>query len=180
MPIILSLVLDVDRARRDYLSLVGALSAEQARWKPSDAVWSVIDNTEHLVRAEQAGINMIWDAAEGVRRGTRLWTAPHPHRGKSIEQVVAETWGPAAEAPVPARPQWGGPHGYWMAALGSNAAMLAALTPQLEGLDPESLVHPHPLSGPLDARQRLEFLRFHIDRHREQVKRLMATSGFPA
>lgn len=180
MSTIPSLVREIERARHDYLSLIGTLSVEQAEWKPSDTVWSVIDNTEHLFRAEQAGINMIWGAAEGVRRGTRRWTDAHPHRGKSIEQVVAETWGPSPEAPAPARPQWGGPHAYWMAALASNAGMLAALAPQLEGLDPEAVVHPHPISGPLDARQRLEFLRFHIDRHREQVKRLMATPGFPA
>ncbi len=33
------------------------------------------------------------------------------------------------------------------------------------------LAHDHPISGELDFQQRLEFLRFHIDRHHLQVKR---------
>ena len=54
--------------------------------------------------------------------------------------------------------------------------MLARLAHELETLDLESVVYPHVVSGPLDGRQRLEFLRFHLDLHRAQiegVKRLM-------
>ena len=36
------------------------------------------------------------------------------------------------------------------------------------------LAHPHPISGAMDFHQRLEFLRFHIDRHRDQVLALVA------
>ena len=36
----------------------------------------------------------------------------------------------------------------------------------LHGLDPSLVIFPHFLSGPLVARQRLEFLRFQLDRHR--------------
>jgi hypothetical protein len=32
---------------------------------------------------------------------------------------------------------------------------------------------PHPISGAMDFHQRFEFLRFHIDRHREQVAQLL-------
>jgi hypothetical protein len=41
-------------------------------------------------------------------------------------------------------------------------------------------VYPHFLSGPLDARQRLEFLRFHIERHTAQVWRVRSSHGFPS
>lgn len=175
-----TLMQDVERARREYLTLIGELTAAQGAWKPSESVWSVADNTEHLFRAEQAGICMIWEAAEGVRDGSRVWKDACPHAGKTIEQIVTETWEPRAQAPEAARPQWGGPISYWRAALRSNAVMLGALAPQLAGLDMAAIVHPHPISGPLDATQRLEFLRFHIDRHCDQVKRLLATPGFPA
>ena len=33
--------------------------------------------------------------------------------------------------------------------------------------------HPHPISGPMDFHQRLEFLRFHINRHKDQVSSLL-------
>ena len=180
MSTVASLMQDIERARREYLAPLASLTETQGAWKPAEDVWSVIDNTEHLYRAEQAGISLIWTAADGVRRGTSVWKDELPHRGLSIETIVERTWAPRAIAPESARPQWGGPLSYWLAALQSNAPMLVALAPQLEGLDLDSVVYPHPISGPLDARQRLEFLRFHIDRHRDQVKRLMATSGFPA
>ena len=33
------------------------------------------------------------------------------------------------------------------------------------------IAHAHPISGELDFQQRLEFLRFHIDRHHLQAKK---------
>ena len=50
----------------------------------------------------------------------------------------------------------------------------------LSELDPAQALDLHYLSGPLDAYQRLEFLRFHTDRHYDQVERLKRTEGFPA
>jgi hypothetical protein len=47
--------------------------------------------------------------------------------------------------------------------------MVDQLVPVLDGLDLEVVVAPHPISGPLDARQRLEFLRFHMDLHLRQI-----------
>ena len=37
----------------------------------------------------------------------------------------------------------------------------------------------YPISGPLDVRQRLEFLRFHLDRHRAQIEQVNAHLDFP-
>lgn len=174
-----TLIADVQRARRDYLARVGDLSSEQGEFKPTDEDWSIAGITEHLVRAEQAGISLIWSAADGLRRGQPVWSGDPPHRGRTIEDVIARTWQPREVAPEPARPQWGGPLAFWMAALESCAPMVEALAPELEGLDLERVIHPHPISGPLDAGQRLQFLRFHLDRHRAQVDRVRASRGFP-
>jgi hypothetical protein len=57
--------------------------------------------------------------------------------------------------------------------------MLDRLAGVLDGLDPETVLFPHFLSGPLDARQRVDFLRFHIQRHRKQIEALIAEPGFP-
>jgi hypothetical protein len=42
----------------------------------------------------------------------------------------------------------------------------------------ESVSFPHFLYGPLDAKQRLQFLRFHIDRHIGQIRRIESTQAF--
>lgn len=36
-----------------------------------------------------------------------------------------------------------------------------------------TVIAPHVISGPLDARQRLEFIRFHMDLHRRQIEAVL-------
>lgn len=63
----------------------------------------------------------------------------------------------------------GGPIAFWRSALASLQQPLSELATALAGEDHEAIIHPHPLSGPLDVRQRFEFLRFHIHRHQQQL-----------
>jgi len=177
MQAVAALIADVERARRDYLMRVDDLTDDQGRLKPSADEWSIAEITEHLVHAEWGGINLIWSAADGVRRGQPVWTGMSEYTGLTIEQVVERTWRQRETAPEVARPKWGGPLTYWVTAMRGCRALLAAVAPALEGLDLDAVVNPHPISGPLDARQRLEFLRFHMDRHRGQVDRVRAALG---
>ena len=48
-----------------------------------------------------------------------------------------------------------------------------------EAVDLTTIVYPHYLSGPLDGRQRLEFLRYHMERHLAQIERVRAHPNFP-
>lgn len=92
---------------------------------------------------------------------------------------MAGTWQPKEVAPGIATPHIGGPLEAWISSLRSLRAVLTDLATELEGLDLEAIVFPHYLSGPLDGRQRLEFLRFHMERHLEQIRRLQSHSAFP-
>lgn len=174
------LIRETHSARERFLSALDSLSPEQAQFKSAPEVWSIIEITEHITRAEQGGINGMWKALDGMQRGQPLWSGEPPHRGKSIEQVVEETWKEKEEVPQIAAPTWGGPLGYWRACLEANQQILDALGRALEGVDLASIHYPHPISGPLDVRQRLEFLRFHLDRHRTQVEAVQQQPGFPA
>jgi hypothetical protein len=50
----------------------------------------------------------------------------------------------------------------------------------LDGLDLATVIYPHVVRGPLvDARQGLEFLRWHLDYHCQQIEALKAAPGFP-
>ena len=73
----------------------------------------------------------------------------------------------------------GGPLEAWISSLGSLRSVLADLARELDGLDLEAIVFPHCLSGPLDGRQRLEFLRFHMERHIEQIRRIQSHAAYP-
>jgi hypothetical protein len=173
------LVEEVERARRDYLSLLEGLGPEQAPFKACDASWSITEITEHLVHAELGGINLIWRAADGEANGAPVWSGESPNRGLRIEEVVQRTWRAREASPDSALPRVGGPLGYWVAALKGCSSLLAELKVPLAEVALEDTIYPHAISGPLDARQRLEFLAFHLRRHRDQVAGIMSHPAFP-
>ena len=146
---------------------------------PDAGEWSVNELLEHLFLAEYSGVSKIWGAAEGWHRGRPVWTGEHTNRGQSIEQIIERTWKPKEKAPPIATPHIGGPLPFWMESLHSCQTLLERLIPVLDGADLEAIIFPHFLSGPLDARQRLEFLRFHLDRHQKQIERVKGSYGFP-
>ena len=173
-----TLVNSVERARDAVSDAVGNLRPDQATFKASPDEWSIVENIEHLYLAEISGLTKIWAAASQVRGGVQ-WTGDRPNHGKSIEDVVATTWKAREVAPGIATPHIGGPLEAWVSSLRSLRFVLAELATVLGGLDLEAIVFPHYLSGPLDGRQRLEFLRFHMERHLEQIRRVHANPAFP-
>ncbi len=172
-------IADVWAARRVVLAAATGLSGEQEAFRPGPQEWSVPQVVEHLVLAEQAGIQRVWQAAEGIRRGRPVWTGEPVHRGLPIEEVIARTWRPKEQAPPNATPQTDGPLAYWATCLDTCQPVLERLGAALDGLDLAAVIFPHFLSGPLDARQRLEFLRWHLEHHRRQIEEIRATPGFP-
>jgi hypothetical protein len=174
------LVSQVTSARGRALSAVQSLSAEQAATKPGANEWCVNEVLEHLVLAELGGLGKIWAAADGVQRGKPVWSGTHTNRGMEIEEIIARTWKEKETAPPVATPHLGGPLEYWIECVKSCQPVLEKLGKSLEGMDLERVVFPHFLSGPLDAKQRLQFLRFHIDRHISQIERIKKSEAFPA
>lgn len=179
MPQLEELIADVETARQRLVATTQNLSPEQEAFKPAPEAWSVPQVVEHLVLAEQAGINRIWQAAEGLRRGQPVWHGEPVHRGIPIETVIARTWPEPADAPAWVIPTAGGPLAYWSACLLACQPVLETLAKPLTGLDLAEVIFPHPISGPLDGHQRLEFLRWHLDHHRQQIEGIVAAPGFP-
>lgn len=173
MAIIPELIADVAEARERVIAAVAGLAADQATRKPAPDEWAVAQVIEHLVLAEHGGIIRIWQAAEGVRSGEPVWQGEAVHRGRSIEEIIATTWRAREDAPANAVPQTNGPLAYWVASLDACQPVLVALGKALDGLDLETVIAPYAISGPLDARQRLEFLRWHMDHHRQQIAEIV-------
>jgi hypothetical protein len=99
-------------ARARLLDRVRPLSSAQGAFKVDPAEWSIAENVEHLVLAEQGSVNRVWAAADGLRRGQPAWSGESIHRGKPIEQIVRETWAPGQKAPDVATPRRRGPLAY--------------------------------------------------------------------
>ncbi len=172
------LIQQVEQARRKFTGAVSALSDRQSTFKPAPDEWSVVEVVEHLYLAEISGVAKIWAALRFVQSGVH-WTDPLPNRGKPIEMIIAETWKTKETAPPIATPHIGGPLSFWLSATRSLTMMLDELGTALQSVRLEEVVFPHFLCGPLDSRQRLEFLRFHIERHADQVERIKRSADFP-
>lgn len=169
------LVQDVSDARRRYLDQIEDVSEVHARWKPNPEVWDIIENTEHLYWAEQGGILGMWKTLHAIREGEMIRTYEFNHKEMSIEQVVEKTWQTFELVPAVAAPRLGGSLSFWKTSFKNMQNVLEAFAQDLQENELRLQAQHHPISGALDFHQRLEFLRFHIDRHRGQISKLIST-----
>lgn len=170
---------EVEEARRGFINAVSGLSAQQYGYKTAPDQWAIVDIAEHMVWAEQIGVNGMWKALEGMKNGAPIWEGTPTHSGRTIEEVVELTWQTKEKVPEVAKPRWGGALDFWIEALKACQPLLAALETALAAYDPAKIIYPHPISGPLNVVQRIEFLRFHLNRHQAQVERIKSDPGFP-
>ncbi|HEY5748798.1 MAG TPA: DinB family protein [Chryseolinea sp.] len=174
-----SLLNSVALARHHFIQAASGLTYAQSQFKPSADVWSVVDNVEHMVWAEMGGINGIWKTLDGIRTNKPIWTGEAIHHGLPIEKIIEKTWKEKEQVPEIAKPRWGGSVDYWIEALSNCQNMLGSLCDELEGYDLEQIIYPHIISGPLNVVQRMEFLRFHLNRHQRQIENLKTHPDFP-
>ena len=104
--------------------------------------------------------------------GDPVWTGPSENDGLSIEVIIDRTWKPKESAPESATPTGQWTASIWGSHLRSCDDLLSDLPAVLESLPPAEVIYPPFLCGPLNAIQRIEFLRFHLDRHLSQIQLL--------
>ena len=161
---------EVAGSRRRVLEEVAGLPAEVGSERPDESAWSVQEILEHLVLAERGGYDMICTAAARFRAGDPVWTGASENDGLSIEAIIDRTWKPREVAPEFATPSGQWTADIWASHLRSCDALLSDLPIVLRDLPLSEVIYPHFLCGPLNVIQRLEFLRFHLDRHLPQIQ----------
>ncbi len=175
MNTIQKLIQDVSTTRTLYLDKIATVTEVEAGWKPDPQVWNIIEITEHLFWAEQGGVFGMWKTLYAIRDGNMVRNYESIHKDMPIEQVIDMTWQPKEKVPAVAAPRLGGPLSFWKPSLNSLQEILGAFGQDLKEDELRLQAHPHPISGALDFQQRVEFLRFHINRHQEQVSQLLKT-----
>lgn len=173
------LTTEVAIARKNFIVAASGLTPDQASFKPSPDEWSIVDNVEHMVWAEMGGINGIWKTFNAIKSGKPIWTGEAVHHGLPIETIITKTWKEKEIVPEVAKPRWGGNVQYWIIALQNCQRLLEELGKVLANEDVEKIIYPHAISGPLNVIQRMEFLRFHLNRHQKQIERIKSDSNFP-
>ena len=166
-----SLVNSVENSRKSYIQTIGQLSKEVTNHKPNESSWNIVEITEHLYWAEFLGIAVMAKVLNEILEGKRELKYESKNKGLTIEKVVALTWNEKEKVPDIAAPRIKGSITFWMNSFISLKGILSEFTTNLKDNMLRVIAHSHPISGELDFQQRLEFLRFHIDRHHLQVKR---------
>lgn len=174
MNTIQNLIQEVSAARSSFLYEINNVTEEKARWKPEPEIWNVIENTEHLFWAEQGAIVGMWKTLHAIREGKMERSYDSVHKNMPVEQIIEMTWQPKEKVPPVAAPRIGGPLLFWKASLNGLQEVLDEFGKDIHEDELRLQAHPHPISGPLDFQQRLEFLRFHINRHKDQVLQLIS------
>jgi hypothetical protein len=168
------LIADVAYARNNYLKPLESIIEQKAQWKPAPDIWNAVEITEHLFWAEQGGISGMWKTLHAIRDGKMERKYDSDHKDMPIEKIIELTWQPKEQVPAVAAPRMGSTISFWRESLKSLQSILEAFGNEIKDDELRILAHPHPISGAMDFQQRIEFLRFHIDRHREQVSALFA------
>jgi hypothetical protein len=175
MNTIARLIHDVAVARNEFITLIENVNEQQAACKPSAEEWSITDNTEHLFWAEQGGVYGMWKTLYAIRDGKVERTYESDHKEWSIEKIIAQTWKEKEQVPAVAAPRLEGTLVFWRLSLANLQILLEAFGKELKEDELRLQAHPHPISGAMDFQQRIEFLRFHIQRHRGQVQLIIDT-----
>jgi hypothetical protein len=117
-------------------------------------------NLQELIeRVELARTNFI-DACSGLTREEANY------------KTSDASWSITEIAEHIVRADWGGPIEFWLINSHNCKRTLEETCKKMEGLDPERIIYPHPISGPLNVCQRMEFLRYHMERHQRQIENI--------
>ena len=169
----------VATARSEFLNTATNLNESQAQFKPTPEAWCITENVEHMFWAEHGGINGMWKTFYAFKNNKPLFTGELVNHGLSIETIIDKTWKEKEIVPGVAKPRMGGPLKFWTISLQNLQTVLEGFAKEVEGYDLEKIIHPHPMSGPLNVIQRFEFLRFHLNRHQKQIENIKSHPDFP-
>lgn len=167
-----NLLNEIRVSRSRILAEVEKLNPIQGSTKVESIGWNIQEVIEHLVLAERGGFDLIYTASEKFRMGEPVWTGESKNEGLSIEEIISKTWRPKEKAPESATPTGKWSLGVWSSHFRNCDDLMKNLNSILEGLPLKEVIYPHFLCGPLNVIQRLEFIRFHIDRHHMQIKKI--------
>lgn len=158
----------LEAKRQVVFELLYALSADQTTFRSGPGRWSILLVLEHVVIAEEMVLAEIRRAGTPGSAGT---AAKSPEAFHMVLKVLEKDI--PVEVPLPELEPTGGVSLddliiRWEAAR-------TGLRQALEQIPPETLTAPigrHPVAGPMDARETLEFLAVHLDHHLRQIRRI--------
>ena len=167
------------RDRVNLIDFLEPLTESQARWKPPDGEWSLLEGLEHIMLEEVS-------FREGILKGLRHaeetggWNnAPEPPVKMTAEAMRRREQG-RVEAPPCLIPRGDGDFDGMRAALMMDRehSREVLLTYRSRGLS-QLVIPMSSIYGDLHVYDRIEFCGIHDALHQEQMERVIKFPGFP-
>ena len=166
----------LEERRHHLLAQIDGYSPEQQAFRPAPHAWAIRDVAHHLLLVEQ-----------GVLRALSSHQRPDPGRRTVRDRVGALlvrlvfALGIRVKMPIKGLQPQGDPpldeiRRQWQQARVAMAAFLE----QVDSAQLRQSLLRHPVAGPLDLLQGLDFLGQHFDHHLRQIRRIRSAAGFPA
>jgi hypothetical protein len=158
----------LEAKRQVVFDLFYALSADQITFRVGPGRWSILMALEHVVIAEEL---VLADIQRAVPKGPSESAPKSPEAFHMVIKALEKDI--PVEVPLPELEPTGA------VALDDLIirweAARTGLRQALEQIPPEAMATPicrHPVAGPMDARETLEFLAMHLDHHLRQIRRI--------
>ncbi|MEK6709252.1 MAG: DinB family protein [Nitrospinota bacterium] len=164
---------------RNLVRFLDGVSEAQARWKPPDGEWSVLEGLEHILLTDAFFQTTMIEALRGAEASGR-WDNTAPGAFKMTLEALRRREQGHVDAPAQLHPK----------GRSDFRPMIAELLPAREatreallrwrGRDLSRLVVPSPRYGALNAYERIAYSGIHDALHHEQMGRVTRQAGFPA
>ena len=93
-------IAEATQARQRLLDCLRRFTPAQAAFKPYSSVWSIAENVEHLVLAEQGSVNRVWSAAESLHAGKPYGQATRFTAGGRSRRSLTRPGSPDRKHPI--------------------------------------------------------------------------------
>jgi uncharacterized damage-inducible protein DinB len=167
----------LNESSKQTLEALESLSEEQLRFKAAPEKWSVIEVAEHIMMAE----GLLFGAVQGAlaAKPNPDWEAKTKGKTEFLEDVLAGRKG-RAQAPESIVPTGKLSREELVKKFKDARARTLKFTEETKvALKAQTLDHPFPVFGTLNAYQWLIYIPLHNIRHNKQIEEVMASASFP-
>jgi uncharacterized damage-inducible protein DinB len=166
-----------EQAQERFIAVVSNLTEAQANFRPDENQWTIAEIVEHVSIVNDGLLRLTHKLLKEAD------SAPRPPKADlNLGHTTLDENGQQQgqfQAPDRVRPQGGARIEDSLAKMRASLAGLAEIQSRLEAVDLSEQMVPHPFLGPINAYQWMVLLGEHLDRHRGQIERVKAASGFP-
>ena len=164
--------------RRSLVRFLDGVSEAQARWKPPDGEWSILEGLEHILLTEAFFQTTMIEALRGAENSGR-WDTTQPGAFKMTLEALRRREQGQVDAPAHLLPKgWSDFRPMIAELLPAREATREALLPW-RARDLGRLVVPSPRYGALNAYERIGYSGIHDALHQEQMERVTRQPGYP-